>query len=224
MHHSKKIDEPLVRRFIHECGDRVGPEQRAWTEDEIKSWIARLQEQEYRGSAGFHYPHPWKTGQDKYEYPVQVSHLLRMSTQYQISSGRTAVVPRFEKEGWEWVGIRSNNKHFDHTAVPDMEWFADRVRAAIRFFEPDFGCGALDTQLYKGFQEEPRDFAWPVLIYGREMVAKHGRDKLLSAPVFLAEELPFGAVWLQVAEKPFVMEKAALKPLASHLSLKVAPP
>lgn len=221
LHHGKKIDDDLWRRLNEECGSRIGPEQRRWTEEEIERELAMLR-RDWIGSAGFFYPHPWKTGPVKYQSPVQVSYMLRMTPEYGLSSGRMAKVPRFEAEGWNWVSVKANSHDLLHTREPDMLWYLERAKDAVRFFQPDFAAGALDTQLAKGFREEPRAFAWPVLVYGPQHVAEVGREHLLAAPVFLAQELPYGGVWLQVAENPFVADKAALKPLAAHLGLKVA--
>lgn len=224
LHHDKKINDDLWRRLLEaNHSPREWPPERAWTEEAIQKWLDGLHREEWRGSAGFFYPHPWKTGPQRVQNPIQVSHLLRMSPRYQLSSGRMAEVPRFEAESWQWVSVKANSHDLLHTRESDMAWYLERAKATIQFFEPDFAAGALDTQLAKGFREEPRDFAWPLLVYGPKTVQDLGRDRLLSAPVFLSQELPFGGIWLQVAENPFVVEKAALKPLASHLGLKVAP-
>lgn len=223
LHHDKKIDDALWRRLLKECRDPQWPQDRAWTEDAIQKELGVLHREEWRASAGFFYPDPWKTDASRFQNPLQVSHVLRMSPRYQLSSGRMAEVPRFEAEGWHWVSVKANSHDLPQTREPDMLWYLERAKAAVRFFEPDFAAGALDTQLAKGFREDPYAFAWPILVYGPKKVAEVGRDRLLSAPVFLAQELPGGGVWLQVAENPFVAEKAALKPLASYLGLKVAP-
>lgn len=220
IHHHKKIDDELWRRFFRACRDPYWPPEHAWSAEATEKWLEGLHREEWLASAGFFYPHPFKSAPIKYQNPVQVSHRLRMAPRYGLSSGRMAEVPRFASEGWNWVAISSNSHDLAHTGVPEMTWFLERVRVAVQFFEPDFACGALDTQLHKGFREEPRDFAWPVLVYGPGMVEQVGRERLLSAPAFLVEELTGGAVWLQAAENPFIVEKSTIKSLAKHLNLR----
>lgn len=222
MHHDKKIEDSLWRALVKTCRDPQWPSGRVWTEEQIQNWLEPLR-RDWIGSAGFFFPHPWKDEPTKYQNPVQVSYVLRMTPRYGLSNGRWAEIPRFEEEGWNWVALSANAKDLLHTSEPDMRWYLERVRDGVQFFEPDFAAGALDTQLAKGFRENPREFAWPVLVYGPEQVTQIGRERLLGAPVLLAEELPFGGIWLQVSENPFVADKAALKSLAAYLKLKVAP-
>lgn len=101
-----------------------------------------------------------------------------------------------------------------------MAWFFERAHRAFPIFQPDFGYADTQTNALTKMGDDPRRRAWPILLYGPQMVAQlGGRERVLEAPVWHAEELPDRSVWLQVAENPFKATEGQLKKTATYLGL-----
>jgi hypothetical protein len=94
----------------------------------------------------------------------------------------------------------------------------------VNLFQPQFALmDDFGLNVMKRRRKDLSAFAWGVTIYGPELVARVGRDRLMSAPAFQVKELPWGGVWIQVSENPFQAPPEAKKALEKHLNLKQLP-
>ena len=64
-----------------------------------------------------------------------------------------------------------------------------------------------------------RTCAWGVTVYGPDLVRKIGKDRLLTAPAYRVEEFPWGGIWLQPEENPFLASGESKRRVEEHLGL-----
>ena len=89
----------------------------------------------------------------------------------------------------------------------------------VDYTQPLFAWGGDFYYLLKFEEQDARKHFFPVTFYGKEMTESIGREKLLSAPVWKAEELG-GGVFLQVQENPFYKAYVrSLKKVEKYLGL-----
>ncbi len=50
---------------------------------------------------------------------------------------------------------------------------------------------------------EPWQYCWRMFVYGRELVAKLGRDYLLQTPAYYVKELKNGTIWIQPTDERY---------------------
>lgn len=173
----------------------------------------------FRGTA-FYYPRPEKPGtriSDQVELVVN----LQPSAQWMFSMKHGLRIPLFEREKGRWFLLTAGRTRIDYDSIFDMAWLMDKVHPALRVFEPDFVCAGAGRKTVERIGEDPRTRVWPILLYGPSMVAKlGGRERLLEAPAWRVDELSWGALWIQVAENPFLATPGKLKKLAEYLGLE----
>jgi hypothetical protein len=95
----------------------------------------------------------------------------------------------------------------------------DYWRTAVGMFQPEWAVIDHMPNIRKR-GTALRQYAWGVSIYGPELVEKIGREKLLKTPAYKVEELPWGGVWVQVAENPFTAPAETKRAVEKYLELK----
>lgn len=111
----------------------------------------------------------------------------------------------------EWAGSELDG---------DAAWFLARARPLVPVFEPTFGFADTPKRVIKNVGDDPAKLAWPLVIFGPEMVKEIGRERLLESPAWNTEELPYGGVSIQVWENPFTAPAKLVAALADHLGLQ----
>ncbi len=132
-----------------------------------------------------------------------------------------------DRYGFDWffddsiyIKMMGDIKHMPSTRIKKINRFLSEYRRVLDYAKPLYSWGGDFYYLVEFNGKDARKYFFPVTFYGKEMVEVIGRDCLLSAPVWKAEEIG-GGVLLQVAENPFLKVKAnALKKVEEHLNLK----
>ncbi len=99
-------------------------------------------------------------------------------------------------------------------------WFVDYLRRVFLALGAKFAWCALFDHLARFEKKNPRQYVFGMTFYGSDMVNEIGKEKLLSAPVYRAEELENGGVMLMLGEQPFFPHPKAYRDgVARHLGL-----
>lgn len=217
IHHHRKVDIDLVRDLTIQSGDT----QEAWgfpvaSPEWMEKKKAALEQSEWLGGLGLSYARDPTLELGR---PFTVSVTVRQAARWWIGNRRVHF-PLFEREGWNWLRM-SASKSPDHRVAEEMEWFLEKARSVFPTVKPDFALADRQENIVKHLGEDPQGLAWPVLYYGPQLVASHGRDAVMGAPAWRVEEFADGGVWIQVLQNPFLARKADLVPLAKHLGLQV---
>lgn len=223
-HHRKALSDDLVRRVILECGPKTRREGLPpYTDEDRERWLRLLKEQEYVNHIStWEYPFLAPVHGGAVESPAPAPLHLRQ-TSHVVSMSRTITIPAMANDGRHWISVKTNGPKVDCTTEYGVEWFFDRIRPTIPIFEPEFAFADNDlgvAQNLDGKDVEPQSFAWPLMIFGPKAVKKLGKETLTEAPAWKVAELPYGGVWVQAAENPFMVKSKDLRPLAKHLGLE----
>ncbi|SRR6266540_762795 len=84
-----------------------------------------------------------------------------------------------------------------------FQLFLDLLPRAFDILQVPYGWGDDFDHLLKFKKKDPRRHAFGLNFYGREAVAKIGRDRVLSAPAWRVDQRPWGGIIVQLVEKPF---------------------
>ncbi len=130
-------------------------------------------------------------------------------------------VDSFKSKGDESIRYDKTKKYLGFVSHPPtlplenkdkINRYLSLMRNAFDCLEPEFGWGCLYDDLYDGLEGDARRTVWGINYYGKELVDKIGKGKLLSQRgIFNVEERPWGGVILQLTENPFVAVPAQLK-------------
>ena len=139
-----------------------------------------------------------------------------------VSSLHLAHHPRFNYNPgrYQIFSFFTHEREFDLTRRSRVEYLIGFMKRAFRVLKPEFGWCDLYDYLLKFDKKDPREGAFGLMFYGKEMVEQLGRDRILGAPVYAAEEMGNG-IMLQLVEHPFSIQRVKVRnQLIKHLGLK----
>lgn len=230
-HHSKTVDEAFVDRLIRAAAPvgfmstpptQVNENPRGSPEWEAQA--KRLLDSARRVNlfgANWFFPLEKVTHRGRKVLDSQVSVFLKFH-EFEVRTHQMVKLDQLLADKEHWGMVTASRSDLLWSDVKEMNWFLDKCRPLLPFYEPDFACADADFAVVGTLESgaDPREFAWPLMIFGPGEVNRIGRAKLLDAPAWRVEELPYGGIWLQVCENPFDTPQTDIAVLAHHLGLK----
>lgn len=218
LHSEVSIDDARIMNLLQSCSPSVSPSGLKIDEAYFQEALATLKRWEYKSPVSIpRYPFsPWPSLGS-----MNINFYVRAASMYELSNKRKVPLPFLAREPDRWLKMGTNGNTLDLQSAAESAWLLEKVLAPVEVLQPDFGFGDTDVNVADRTGEaDPRRFAWPLLIYGPEMVKRFGRERLLKTPVRKAQELPYGGVWLQLTETPFNTTPAQVSALADYLGLE----
>jgi hypothetical protein len=222
---NKKLIRPRNIKKYDVCGVFAVQNERAtdslieeFLEKNVGSLITYLQDPEQFQTAktkflkdGFRFV-PTK---DFFDYPGTYRPALRA---YYFSQPNFSEV-EFTIKDKALIGVCASDLH--QWREDRCHWFISYLKEISLSLDAEFGwCGLFD-HLMKFQGKDPRQKVFGMTFYGSGMVKDIGKDKLLSSPVYKAEELENGGIFLQLGEQPFYPHSEEYRnTVARHLGLE----
>lgn len=151
-----------------------------------------------------------------YLWGHQIGFTINLTTFFAVNDPQFPALP-----GAEFLCLSTlrDRPRIDHPEL--IPRLTRRLQIACDALTPRFGAVDLFTRnILPNRTLDLRRFAWGVTIYGPELVERIGREKLLKTPTYKVEELPWGGVWVQVTENPFLADAADKRAVETYLDLK----
>lgn len=224
-HHQKPITEDLVKDLLRAFrpGSVSDVTNEPATEKDDEAQLVVWRSYKAPMNVRFYYPKPLRPGEKWREGTIEVVVNVRTFPKVQLDNLHCITIPLYEREKDQWFEVIAGRTRIEDESPFDMAWFFEKVHRAFPIFRPDFGYADTRTNALTKMGDDPRRRAGPVLLYGPAMVAQlGGRERVLESPVYHAEELPDGSLWLQVVENPFKATEGQLKKVATYLGLAQA--
>jgi hypothetical protein len=127
----------------------------------------------------------------------------------------------YDRLKYDILAFRMQSYDIRLTNRDQVYWFMDLMKKVFLYLDAEYcWCDHFDY-LYKHRNHDAREYLFGLNFYGREMVEKIGKEKLLTAPVYKVEELDNGSIMLQLHEHPFCkIPESERKPILKHLGIK----
>ena len=230
-HHNRTVDEKFVDSLIRNAAPvaymSTPPKQPTENPRGSPEWEAQANRmleasrQSNFASSMWSFPleKPGRTAPKRLDSQI---HITLKSMPFELEMYQMFVLPTLVADQQHWGMVNPSGSHLSWSETREMNWFLDKCRLLLPEFEPDFACADVGTTVVARLEggADPRGFAWPLMVFGPEEVERIGRQKLLDAPAWKVEELPYGGIWLQVWENPFDTPQTDVAILARYLGLK----
>lgn len=223
MHHSKEFSDEFVKQIFRQIGaGRIGIIDTVVPDDarDFQRWKEISTERGAPWHLGFFFPVPHESGLTLDN--AMLSFFPHAPTQRGLRNGRNVEYPFFKTHTTGWTFATMVATSLDISKPLHAQWCLSKLAPIVNLFEPDYAFCDTDVSVAKHIGSGPREKVWPVLVYGPEEVKEIGRERLLEAPAFRAQELSYGGIWLQVAENPFLAKRTELRAVAKHLGLEMS--
>jgi len=176
-------------------------------------YIRGLQQQT---GSGFRFVHP------AFEYPFSGASILFYNPPWSPSFN-------YDRAKFDMMNFKMELHEIQITNREQVYWFIDLMKRVFLYLDAEHCWGDHFDYLYKRRKDDARNYIFGLNFFGKKMVEKIGREKLMTAPVFMVEEFDNGSIMLQVHEHPFckIPEKIR-RQVGKHLGIappkKVKPP
>lgn len=139
---------------------------------------------------------------------------------------RGLVAPRGAPQ-FQWAGHRYISAMARKVELPYAEWekvgyVLERYYRFARALQPAFGfVDDFGSNIFRPDRRETdlRRFGWGAAIYGPQLVARIGEERIRTAPAWRVERFDWGGYWVQAEENPFQASTRAKTTIAEHLQL-----
>lgn len=226
IHHQKPLGENLALRVMKEAGSPTRADGRAYGPEYYDRCIELLRKEGFRGQLWpFEFDLRKEIGEAESRRAVHLGVCLAPFSSFELSrAGVEREKVRLEAllaDADRWATIWRSGGGIETKSNKEMQWLLRRVRLIVDVLESDFAYGDVEENVAKFTGDDPRKKAWPFMILGPELVARYGRERVLSVPAWKVEELPHGAMWIEATENPFTATRKEIRKLAEHLGLEV---
>ena len=130
----------------------------------------------------------------------------------------------YEPTRLDTISFKIQNHEFNLYKKEQVYWFINFMKKVFLYLDAEYGWADHFDYLYQHRNDDARQYVFGLVFYGKEMVTKIGREKLLSAPAYKMEELENNSIMLQFHEHPFskIPEKER-RPILKYLGIKQPP-
>lgn len=214
--------EALLRRIFKDAASPYLEDIRPFTSEDYDRFVRILTERDFRASVpGFDFVRVTQEGRITVRRRIRVNVSLRENGNWWLGPRRKLQLKAFQGGPGNWLSVMAGPTGLDPSSSENAAWFFERVRPFIPMLEPSYGFADVMERVIARIGDDASQVAWPLMIFGPEEVEKFGRERLLQAPAWKVEPLPYGGIWLQVSENPFAKPaRAAVKDLAAYLGLR----
>lgn len=220
MHHRQKIGGDLIKSLVdrYTASGAVNGAGNSYSEAEMVRLLSIQEGWDYRAGIAFWFPNP---------HPAKSPARPRVEVQFSLNpaspsrglfDGTSVHLPLFDREKHRWVWVSAGA--LDHEDAYEATWFLDKALLSLPVLQPEFACMDTDVLVARNLGDDPRQVAWPLMVFGPEMVQRHGADHLRRAPAWKTEPLAYGGFLVQAAENPFMATRKELRAVADHLGLE----
>ena len=229
-HHNKVVDEKFVDTLVRGAAPvsymatprnqaTLNPPGSPEWEAQANRLVRTARELNFHGTS-WSFPLEKTVGAGSRTFRSMISIALKFM-EFEIQMYQMVRLPKLLADHEHWGMIGPNGSDLEWNVTSEMDWFLDKCRLVLPHFQPDFAFADVRTTVVARLEggADPRDFAWPLMVLGPEEVRRIGRQKLLDAPAWKVEELPYGGIWLQVWENPFDTPQTDVAILARYLGL-----